>query len=222
MVGTCHEDVARLGLAEGEAVQSQPPRLPVGPPTLKAIRLRSIRPPCYSDSMGVFLTIWTIRLATLFYLAALARMVRGLVDADTLGVWTMALVLLVVHVLCAFGVYHEWSHQQAWDHTAAETEAIVGLEFGGGLYFNYALLLIWTADVAWWWARPASYLARSRWISLAIHGYLGFMFVNAVVVFEPGPFRWVGVVGMFGLLVLWYQHRSRQSANGDTGEQRNL
>src|SRR5687768_15263236 len=52
--------------------------------------------------------------------------------------WTIACLALLAHVTCAFAFYHQWSHAAAYRHTAEQTAAMTGMNWGGGLYFNYA------------------------------------------------------------------------------------
>ena len=108
--------------------------------------------------------------------------------------WTAACAALVAHVAVALHVYHGWSQTAAYRETARQTADVVGLDWGGGLYVNYALLAGWIADVAWWWRRGAGSYWRRPWPLLAAwHGFLVFIVFNATVVFKTGPLRWVGL-----------------------------
>jgi hypothetical protein len=161
------------------------------------------------------LTRWTIRLA----LAAVAgrwSIALWLPDQGrrherlARGLWTLGCVLLWVHVACAFEFHHHWSHAEAVASTAGRTRDTIGIEWGGGIFFNYAMMLVWTADCAWWWLRPLSYRARSPRLALALHGFLAFMIVNAAVVFESGAIRWFAIGGAILLAAgwLWRRHTS--------------
>jgi hypothetical protein len=109
---------------------------------------------------------------------------------------------LWVHVGCAFHFYHGWSHAAAVEDTARQTREAVGVDFGGGVYFNYATLLVWTADAAWWWVRPRSYLARGIGWEIAVHAFLLFIIVNAAAVFAAGPLRWITIMLVAALVAL--------------------
>ena len=113
--------------------------------------------------------------------------------------WSLACLLAWAHVLLAFAEHHHWSHAAAYTHTASETAKKVGIDWGGGIYFNYLFLAVWSADTIWWWRRPASYLARPRGISICVHAYLAFIAFNATVVFESGPVRYAGIAAVVGL-----------------------
>jgi hypothetical protein len=108
--------------------------------------------------------------------------------------WTLGWGLLVLHVACAFQFLHQWSPVAAYEHTARRTAEAVGWYWGGGLYFNYATLAIWGADVvvvaaAYRRGRPAPRL----W-SLFAAGWVGCMVVNATLVFGPRWWWWVAAV----------------------------
>ena len=189
--------------------------------------------------MSFDLMRWTIRLAMIAYVAALAlratsihrgrrpgdkeRGRHGAEDAASNAVspclplslspcldeprtellqrtfWSLACLLTWAHVLLAFGTHHHWSHAAAYEHTATETAKKVGIEWGGGIYFNYVFLALWSADAIWWWWNPVAYRARARGFSIFVHAYLAFIAFNATVVFETGPVRYAGIGATIGL-----------------------
>jgi hypothetical protein len=75
-------------------------------------------------------------------------------------VWTLSWLIFLIHVALAFEVYHHWSHDAAWEHTQHQSGV------GDGIYFNYAVILVWTLWMVWF-----------------IHGFLLFMWLNAAVLF---------------------------------------
>jgi len=105
--------------------------------------------------------------------------------------WTVACVLLWFHVACAFAFVHHWSPAHAYLQTARKTAEFTGINWGGGLYFNYLLLLVWVGDAGWWWIAPNSYRQRPAIVSRVINGFVAFMAFNATVVFGSGVLRWV-------------------------------
>lgn len=121
--------------------------------------------------------------------------------------WTAACLLTWAHVLCAFAVHHQWSHAAAYAHTASETAKKIGIAWGGGIYFNYLFLSLWSTDALWWWLRPATYRARARGLSIFVHSFLAFIAVNATVIFESGPVRWGALAGIAGLGILGIRTR---------------
>jgi len=119
--------------------------------------------------------------------------------------WTVAFAAMLAHVACAFHFYHRWSHEAAYLDTARQTKGVFGLEWGGGLYVNYALLMGWLLDVGCWWgAGLGSYRRRPRALLAAWHGFLIFIIFNATVVFKAGLTRWAGLCLCFGLCLAWW------------------
>jgi hypothetical protein len=109
--------------------------------------------------------------------------------------WSLGWLTLLVHLTLAFGVAHGWSHAAAVEHVRQ-----VG-GYGEGILVNYLFAAVWGADVAWWWANPAGRASRPRWVSWLVHGFLGFVVVNATVVFGP-PERRLWYAAALGLLAL--------------------
>lgn len=107
--------------------------------------------------------------------------------------WTMGCACFAVHVTAAFTTIHHWSHQSAYDAVARQTNDFAGLNWGGGIYFNYLFAAAWVADVGWWWLHSQAFPRRPRWMENVWHGYFFFMTVNGAVVFVHGPARWLGV-----------------------------
>ena len=103
----------------------------------------------------------------------------------------------------ALGVYHSWSHAEAYAHTARQTQALIGWNWGGGLYINYGFSALWVGEVVWWWASPKTYQRRARALNVLIRGFFLFMIVNGAIVFVDGPLRWLGVAIVAALLVGW-------------------
>lgn len=146
---------------------------------------------------AALLTRWTIRTALILYVMTLVlRLTSKSEPRHERGArwfWTGGLIAYLAHVVCAFHFYHDWSHNAAYAATAEETEEGFGLHWGGGLYLNYLFSLVWVLDAVWWWINPERYRARSRPSRFAIHGFMVFMAFQAVVVFEAGVVRWVGI-----------------------------
>jgi len=175
--------------------------------------------------LGAFLTSWTIRLALVCYALYIACV---LTSADrkwphiVRAMWTAGCGLFLVHVACAFHFYHHWSHAAAWQKTADETEQLLGVAFGDGIYFSYLFLVLWLLDVLWLWAVDspqsrsagsatrvpacqAAAVATPRW-RLAVHAFLLFIALNGAIIFEPGVTRRIGIpvtLALTGLAVRW-------------------
>ena len=101
--------------------------------------------------------------------------------------------------------------ESAIESTARQTQKLVGSEFGEGLYFNSLFLLVWTADVLFWWINPERYETRPAWVEYGIHGFLFFIAINGAVIFESGVTRIGGTVAIviFVLILLRRQDSAR-------------
>jgi hypothetical protein len=153
---------------------------------------------------GEALTRWTVRAALAFYALTVAlriavparrRMARAL--------WTAGCLLFLAHVAAAFHFFHGWSHAHAYAETARQTREVSGMNWGGGLYFNYLFTLAWAADAAfWWWAGLDTYDRRPRWIGMTVHTFFFFMAYNGAIVFARGPMRWVAIAATAVLALL--------------------
>jgi hypothetical protein len=115
--------------------------------------------------------------------------------------WTLALAMLLPHIVFAFWLAHGWSHDAAVRHVAATGG------FGWAIVVNYLFAAVWLADVVWWWASPDGYANRPPWVGYAVHGFLAFVVFNATVVFGSAELR-VTAAGMFATLaVVWWRNR---------------
>jgi hypothetical protein len=152
---------------------------------------------------GALLTQWTIRLALACYVLYLAGWLVNRGRASTRWraiarwLWTIGCGLFVVHVACAFHFTHGWSHAAAFESTADETEAFLGVRFGEGIYFSYLFLALWVLDVVAGWLLHAVAGESPRppvgaWRG-AVLAYLSFIAFNGAIVFEDGPTRWAGL-----------------------------
>jgi hypothetical protein len=157
---------------------------------------------------GQFLTRGTIWVAIVSYTigSIVFSVARGRADFDrwTRLAWTFGCAALVAHFICAFNFYHAWSHESAYVETARQTAEVIKINWGGGLFINYAVALLWVTDVAWWWfAGVSSYRRRPWWLTLIWHAFLIFIIFNATVVFKDGVTRWIGLVVSLTLILSW-------------------
>lgn len=134
--------------------------------------------------------------------------------------WTVGCLSLVAHVAFAFHYYHEWSYDSAIKETAKQTSEVYDWYWAGGLYVNFILLALWSADVLWWWRGLERYRNRSFFVSGSLHVFLLFIFFNATVVFESGLLRWLGVFFTISIVLLWlhfaitHARQTREKING--------
>jgi len=142
--------------------------------------------------------LWTARLCVGCYLLRYVAAASGRDRARNwqCWLWTAGWLLLLVHTAAAFQFVHDWSHVAAVESTARQTEEQLGISFGGGVWFNYATIVLWGMDVALWWRRERSPVL---WL-VAVQTYLALIVVSATVVF--GPTFWWGVAAAFVVLIV--------------------
>ena len=173
-------------------------------------------------SSGEFLTRSTIWVAILAYtLGSIVFAIgRGRVDFDRRArlAWTIGCAALAAHFICAFNFYHAWSHESAYVETARQTAEVFKINWGGGLFINYALALLWITDVAWWWVAGLSSYRRRPWLlTLIWNSFLILIIFNATVVFKDGFTRWLGLLVSLTLILSWVsinRQRSHAFING--------
>jgi hypothetical protein len=154
---------------------------------------------------ALYATIWT----SLVLFAAgetgrlLARPASWAWPASTAG-----LLLCVIHVLIALAHTHGWSHDAAIAATAAQTRAVFGLDWGGGIYVNYGFVAAWTID-AWTWRAPRPHQAPRRVWRWVVRAFYAIVVFNAAVVFAAGVRRALGVAIVVWLAWIWTRSRGR-------------
>lgn len=170
----------------------------------------------YESMMPNLIISWTVRLALICYAISAVLMLRRSthprIPALLRLIWTAGALLFIAHVAAAFHFTHHWSHAAAVVTTADETQKLLGLAFGEGIWFSYLFVLLWTADAAWSWLNCSSWSNRSRAVTLALHFYLFFIAFNGAVVFESGPTRPLGI--LVTLLLAVAAIRMRKPING--------
>lgn len=114
--------------------------------------------------------------------------------------WTAGAILNLLHALSAFTLIHGWSQAVAMEHTAEQTQSVIGISAGYGLYVNYAFTLLWIADAVIWWSVGINWPYRSRARFWATHLVFAFIVFNATVVF--GPWWWTPVTAIVALVLV--------------------
>ena len=159
------------------------------------------------------LTFGTIWVALTLYVLALAiriawrdRLVRAL--------WTAGCLFYLAHVALAFQAFYRSSHAVAYLETARQTAALFGIDWGGGLYFNYAFTAIWVGDTLWMWLGLDGYRNRPFWLAAAIQIFMAFMAFNATVVFAHGTTRTAGLIAT--ALLIWLATRRKNFSREQT------
>ena len=163
------------------------------------------------------LTVWIVLAGYVIGVAAfvLSRKRRHWESAARLA-WTVACVSLLAHVASAFHFYHGWSEESAYRETARQTAEVTGIDSGGGIYINYAVVLFWVIDVlGWWWRGLDAYHRRSRLLVALWQSFLLFIIFNATVVFKTGPLRWAGVCISLAVPCLWLHSWKQDMARAE-------
>ena len=153
-------------------------------------------------------TIWVsiagYAIGSVFFALSYSSRRKGEWDSATRVVWTIACASLIAHFVSAFQFYHGWSHAAAYEDTARQTHELFGLNWGGGVFINYALLIVWIIDIAWWWRSGLDSYRQRPWpLLVAWHGVLIFIIFNATVVFGDGIVRWIGAGICLLLALAW-------------------
>jgi hypothetical protein len=144
----------------------------------------------YADEFypAIALPIW---ISLVCYTLAMARWFRpgnqGWSDAAARCLWVLSCGLYLLHVIAAFHYFYGWSHQAAYNYTAAQSG------FGPGIYVTYAFTGMWLADAVWAWLAAPSYAARPAGITWTVHLVTAFMLFNGAVIFAHGFSRGLGI-----------------------------
>ena len=114
---------------------------------------------------------------------------------------------MLVHILVAMGWRHGWSHASAGLATAQQTREVYGLDWGGGVYVNYAFIRTWCWMVICWvpGCRGAGVPGCGFWFLVRAAGQAFFAIViaNAAIVFAVGWRRVLGVLIVGVLAFAW-------------------
>jgi len=147
----------------------------------------------------IIATAWFTGLG--YVLAVCGRLRQGSWTPWAARGWLFGACMMLVHVLIAFHFRHDWSHAVAVRDTARQTKELMGWEWGGGVWLNYLLVVIWLGDALWLRLAKESYVNRAKWLGVIIQGYLAFMWFNATVVFGGWGAKVFGAGAM--ALMLW-------------------
>jgi hypothetical protein len=161
---------------------------------------------------GELLTKITVWIALVGYAASLIIFLQSKNhDSFARILWTAGCIAMIAHAASAFQFHHHWSHTAAYNETANQTEKVFGLNWGGGIFINYLLIIGWIVDVIWWWRGLPIYRNRLKIFSIVWHVFLFFIFFNATVVFEDGILRWLWLVFSLALVFILFQKSNTRS-----------
>ena len=153
---------------------------------------------------ALYSTIW-VALA-LFTLAEAGKRQwsdRGAVPSWAWPAWLLGAGFCTLHIALAFAARHGWSQASAVRETARQTAAVYGINWGGGVFVNYAFVAAWWIEAVWWRTRPANYFGRRAPLTWAWRAFYFVIVVNAAVVFAGAERRVLGVVLIGALVWVW-------------------
>jgi hypothetical protein len=157
-------------------------------------------------TLALYLTIWIS--LVLFAIGESGRR-AGPAAGWAWPVFTLGLLFCLIHIAVALGHVHGWSHAKAIAVTGAQTKAVFGLDWGGGLFVNYLFVAAWAVD-AWTWrraeARGRPSPAALRW---PLRIFYAIVLFNAAVIFAAGIRRVLGLAIVAWLLWLWMRPDAR-------------
>lgn len=155
------------------------------------------------------LTLLLARLAILCYLARFPLEAAGRTRLARIA-WTAGATLLGLHVLAAFGLVHDWSHENAVSETSRQAREVFGLEAGYGVWVNYVCVVVWAADAArLWLAEPATISRRDAWFWCVQTFLAGMVFFGAVVF---GSVWWLAPIAATVGMTIWIRRSRRRRA----------
>lgn len=160
-------------------------------------------------AITVWLALWGYAIGTFCQLHPRARDWRN----RARWAWTLGALLFVIHVMAAFHVYHDWSHTAATAHVAKETERVMGVAVGAGIFVSYAYTLLWAFDALYWWrVGHERYLTAYANLHKAKHIFMFFIFFNGTVIFEAWRVKIFGAWVTLALIWAWLQRRKLSTA----------
>lgn len=142
---------------------------------------------------------------------------RGSPPAWAWPAFAAGVVLSAIHVTLAMSIAHGWSHDSAVAATAAQTKAVYGLDWGGGVFANYAFVAVWAFDAWRWRARAARSPDGPDALTWPIRVFFFVMIVNGAVIFVAGR-RWMlGAALVAALTWIWRPVRREALTSAASG-----
>jgi hypothetical protein len=149
---------------------------------------------------------WTIWIALLLFCAGEFGRRRSRCEGSSAGwAWWAFLagaLLCAIHIGIAMRAAHAWSHESAIAATARQTQAVYGVNWGGGVFLNYAFVAVWLLE-AWRWRRRPAGKRDARVITWMTRVFFLVMILNGAVIFAAGTRRIAGALLVLWLLWIW-------------------
>jgi hypothetical protein len=153
---------------------------------------------------------WTIWLALVLFVTA--QYGQGTwTSGRTVPRWILwtnlaGITLCAIHIVITMGSVHDWSHAAALEATAHQTASVYGLQWGGGVYFNYLFVAAWAFDT--WRHSRANRRDAAPWLRTLLRVFFLIVIVNAAVVFARPHTRILGAGLVAALLYAWRPRRT--------------
>lgn len=160
---------------------------------------------------------WTIWIALALFAAGEAgKRVPATRGATAGWAWSASAIgaaITIAHVIFAMAARHGWSHDAALAATARQTRAVYGVDWGGGVFVNYAFVSLWIVELWRWRRAPAHQVSRPDAATWLVRAFFLVVIVNAAIVFAGGLRRIGGAVIVLSLVVSWWP-RGRAKERG--------
>lgn len=128
--------------------------------------------------------------------------------------WGLGCLFFLTHVVFAFQIHYQWSHDVAVAKTAQQTKEVTNITTDSGIYVNYMFSLVWIIDTAWWYCAGSDrYMNRRKSISSLLHLFFVFMIFNGAVVFAQGPARGIGIAVLLVVAGSWFARKTENTNN---------
>ena len=169
----------------------------------------NINAPMNESQAVEFAIQWSIRASViLVYGRLIYRLWRGTPAQTTQRIqeyyiWLTGFLLFSLHVCLSFHFVHHWAHSDAWNRTATETENLIGIRSGDGIWANYLMLALWGMDLLRLYKAKRIGGIPSLSVDRAIAFFFGFMFINATVVFCPIGYRYLACPALILAIYVW-------------------
>ncbi len=161
-------------------------------------------------------SLWAIRIALGLMVLVFAMEIRGRTSTDrsTASMWLVGALLSLCHSLGSLATFHQGSQSKAFEATAQQTEELLGVGFGAGLFVNYAFVTVWLIDAFFRILLPSIYNQLPKVYRYCTNGFLIFIAINGAIVFQSGWVRGMGLACLTMLLLLSWQRRNGVCCGG--------
>jgi len=166
-----------------------------------------------AETLAEHASLWAIRVALLAMVVTFAMQLRGLAELSNVvrGTWLVGATAAFGHSALALLSFHDGSHAAAFEATAQQTEELLGVAVGVGLYVNYIFVAVWLVDALLRCFRADLYRLLPYWYRVAMYSFLIFIAFNGTVVFKDGWLRLLGLIVTAVLLVMWWKSERKPS-----------